>query len=587
MKKIINFIKSSKEIKKEKIKFYMNRVKFLHNRENKYIPDGHSSNRVLLGTLPKVSILMPIYNHADVAIFSIDSLLKQTYSNIEIIILDDGSKDNLLEKLKKYKDVSNIKIYTQKNQKLPRALTHLHQLASGDFITWTSADNIMHPKMIENLVRHIMLNPEAALVYGDVYVIGKNNRPYYGPCRDVDRDFKNPKIIRLSQSDKPLSIGTDNYINASFLYRKENSDVLMGIYKDDIIGAEDYDYWLRLQKSGNLVHVNNIKPLYYYRVHDNSMSHELETKKIKEHQSRLEKLRIYEQDRIKWCNIRANIVLDESVVSENIDDLLLQMPIYINEKNCEKNIYFTKNTTNKEKVYYLVDNDYYILKNSEHKKEIVKIFKGVDLPRETYKARNLFSHAFYHDDLIRIKTPILGCHINTKNLDVKNIEKILIENSDIYFVIVDEIYNKNIEEIVKKHSNIVYYPNKIYGREYQIYSYFSRIINFDNLNILNKYKTLMLAYGTGRRLNYDINDSFFNKFPFTVSFNIKINFSKSDGTSNGDYKIMDKYIEDNSRLGSLNKCVKFYNAHTQEMFIERPKYIVDNISKEYEPKRIK
>ena len=70
--------------------------------------------------------------------------------------MDDGSKDDLLKILKPYNNLENVHIYTQKNQKLPRALTHLHRLANGDFITWTSADNIMHPEMIQKLVEKLI-----------------------------------------------------------------------------------------------------------------------------------------------------------------------------------------------------------------------------------------------------------------------------------------------------------------------------------------------------------------------------------------------------------------------------------------------
>ena len=105
-------------INMQKIKKRIKRVKFLLNRENKYIPSGYKNSKNICDSMPKVSILLPIYNHAKVAKYAISSILNQTYKNIELIILDDGSTDNLQEELKQYYIYDNVKIYFQKNQKL-------------------------------------------------------------------------------------------------------------------------------------------------------------------------------------------------------------------------------------------------------------------------------------------------------------------------------------------------------------------------------------------------------------------------------------------------------------------------------------
>lgn len=573
--------------KKEKIKYWTHRIRKLYKRENSYIPHFSEESVEIVSSKPKVTILLPIYNHAKVAKFAVKSILKQTYENIELVILDDGSTDNLLEILKPYYNNEKVHIYSQKNQKLPRALTHLHNFVTGDFITWTSADNIMHPEMIENLVKEIMINPEAALVYGDIYLIDKNNKPYYGICRDTDRDVRKPKIVRLLRNEKPLSLGLDNYINASFLYRKDNSDAITGRYGDDIIGAEDYDYWLRLEKTGNLVHIKKTEPLYYYRVHDNSMSHELETKKAKIHQSRLNNLQEYEQRRIDWCNLRPDVNISTKLSKEEKDYLLKnlnKLPVNINNNKSDKEIFFS-NESLKNKAYFKIDENHLILFNGEEQKEVVKIFKGIDLPREMYKSRNPFSHSYYHDDLIRIKKPIFGTHINCENINIENIEKVLINNKDIFFVIMDEQKNDKVQLLIEKHNNFLYYPLKEFGKEYQAYSYFARIINFDD-NIENNYKNLLLGYATGRKINYEENNTFFEKFPFTIKYNSKIDFFENDNINDNCYEIMDKYINFYSEKESIERCLKFYNGYTQEMYIKRPKYEVDSIPKESEPYKV-
>lgn len=586
--RIKKFVKMPTKQKAVVIKKHLFRKMELMNRNNKFLPTGYcrqkGKNNIVSG--PKVSILMPIYNHADVALFAIESIIKQTYKNIEIIILDDGSKDDLLKKLQPYYSLPNIKIYTQNNQKLPRALTHLHQLASGEFITWTSADNIMHPKMIETLVKKLMQEPDAALVYGDVYLIGANNKAYYGPCRDLDRDFTKPKIVRLLRNEKPLSLGTDNYINASFLYRADNSKALGGIYADDIIGAEDYDYWLRLQKSGHLVHIKEQKPFYYYRVHDNSMSHEIETKKAEEHRSRLEALKNYEQERIKWCEERPSIQIHSSIsLSEKKEILSIaaKLPIDL-ELTSNKAIIFTKKVLNK-KAYYLYNNNHYILHDNENL--IVKVFEGVDIPREAYKARNFLSHPYYDDNLVRVKSPIFGCHIESKKYNIDSIEKVISNNSKIHFVIIDEHENNELKELAAKFNNFSYFANREYGTEYRLYSNFARTIAFDCYDDLSKYKNIILSYAIGRRINYISGDELMQSMPYTLPIkNGIIDFTKPDGITDEDYLVMDKYIRSYSRVGRLDKAIKLYNAHTQELYVERPKYKVAAPALEDLPKRV-
>lgn len=592
MSRLQRFLSLPKEEKKIKLKNFAKRKINMWIPNKRFIPNGYKNDSKAIYEGPKISVLMPIYNHVDVAIKSIDSVLNQTYKNIELIILDDGSKDDLLDKLKPYMRLSNVKVYTQDNQKLPRALTHLHQLASGDFITWTSADNIMKTTMIERLVEKLLMDPYTALVYGDVTVIDSKDRPFYGPCRDIERDIKTPKIIRLSRTPKPLSIGTDNYINASFLYRKENSDVLMGIYSDDIIGAEDYDYWLRLNKTGKLSHIKDMETYYYYRVHENSMSHELETKKIKIHQSRLENLRKYEQERIKWHNTRCNILIDKSLnksTCENLNSLASYLPVTVVDTidpKTSKNLVFCSEKHAGD-VYVKVENEYYSLINSKLDKCIVKIFVGLDIPREAYRARNMYSHSFYQDDLTPIKKPIIGCHVNSKTVDIVNIKEILANNQNVHFVLLDETENTDVAKLKETYPNFTYYSNREFGIEYQTYSHFSRIISFKDSSISNKYKNILLAYAIGRKISYNREDSFYKSFPYTIPLvNYNMSFYTCDGINDEDYDTMDKFIEFYSHVESLNRIIKYYSAHTQEMYIDRPKYEVEFIPPESSPRLV-
>ena len=97
-----------------------------------------------------VSIVIPVYNSEQFLKESLESIINQTYSNIEIICVNDGSTDNSLEILKSYSD--KIIIISQKNQGLASALTIGINQMKGKWFKWFSPDDVMYTHTIETLV---------------------------------------------------------------------------------------------------------------------------------------------------------------------------------------------------------------------------------------------------------------------------------------------------------------------------------------------------------------------------------------------------------------------------------------------------
>ena len=96
-----------------------------------------------------VSVILPVYNRP--LFWRIPSivLLAQTYGHFELIVINDGSTDGVERVLKRYEAHPQIRILTQVNQKLPKALSNAFDFARGEFWTWTSADNLMEPQQLE------------------------------------------------------------------------------------------------------------------------------------------------------------------------------------------------------------------------------------------------------------------------------------------------------------------------------------------------------------------------------------------------------------------------------------------------------
>ena len=100
---------------------------------------------------PLVSILIPTYNAELWLVETIDSALKQTWSNIEIVVVDDGSKDNTLAVAKRFES-SLVKVIYQENQGQSAAENRALQEAQGDFIQYLDADDLLAPDKIERQI---------------------------------------------------------------------------------------------------------------------------------------------------------------------------------------------------------------------------------------------------------------------------------------------------------------------------------------------------------------------------------------------------------------------------------------------------
>lgn len=117
---------------------------------------------------PLVSILIPAYNAEKWIGITIESALQQTWPNKEIIVVDDGSKDNTLSILKTYKSAS-CKIISQENKGASAARNLALSQAQGDWIQWLDADDILAPDKIENQLKKANSNNSSKILYSSAY----------------------------------------------------------------------------------------------------------------------------------------------------------------------------------------------------------------------------------------------------------------------------------------------------------------------------------------------------------------------------------------------------------------------------------
>ncbi len=214
---------------------------------------------------------MPVYNQADLLGESIESVLAQTYPHFELIVIDDGSEDAIGDVLRRYLGQGRVRILTQDNQKLPAALSNGFAMARGEYWTWTSADNLMHPDQLARLVGFLESHPEMAMVYADYVAIDDRGAPLADPTfRPDDRRPLTSPEIHLPRNPRQINVVRDNFIGPCFLYRNIVGRTI-GDY-DPGLGIEDYDYWMRVNHAFRIEHLGTDETLYQYRVHDRSLS---------------------------------------------------------------------------------------------------------------------------------------------------------------------------------------------------------------------------------------------------------------------------------------------------------------------------
>ena len=205
--------------------------------------------------MPKVSIVLPTYNGERYIRESIDSILKQSFTDWELIVVNDCSIDSTLRIVSEYAEADErIRIINNEvNKKLPASLNIGFRNAQGEYLTWTSDDNRYLPDAIGIMVDYLEKNCDTVMVCTGMNIIDSVN-----------------VYVRTQPRYDSLKMYFNNYVGACFMYRKA---VLKEVGEYDVSRflVEDYDYWLRIlfyyKKIG---YIDDIQ--YLYRLHENSLT---------------------------------------------------------------------------------------------------------------------------------------------------------------------------------------------------------------------------------------------------------------------------------------------------------------------------
>ena len=189
-----------------------------------------------------VSIVIPVHNGEKYIKESIDSCLAQTYSNIEIIVVDDKSTDNTLEILKGYGE--KIKVFpVEKQNGLGNVINIGIRASKGKYIARMDADDIMYPDRIEKQVEYLENNPSCVAVGGQIDVINENSditghREY----AQNDKDLKKNRFL------------FQPFAHPAVTLRKSTLEEI-GLYPEDMWKVEDVKLFLILSTKGEFANL--------------------------------------------------------------------------------------------------------------------------------------------------------------------------------------------------------------------------------------------------------------------------------------------------------------------------------------------
>ena len=216
--------------------------------------------------MPKVSVIIPTYNRASYICETIDSVLDQTFTDYEIIVVDDGSTDNTKEivslHIEKYS--KKIRYFYQENRGEAGARNTGIKESKGEYIAFLDSDDIWHREKLEKQIKALE-GSDVSLVYCSMYII-----------KDGYVNYKKRKPSSPALNFHDLLLGGKS-IPMTGLVKKNDLDKV-GLFDESIKLACDYDMWLRFSMKYKIKFMN--EPLAFYRRHASNISRDLGAVKI-------------------------------------------------------------------------------------------------------------------------------------------------------------------------------------------------------------------------------------------------------------------------------------------------------------------
>ena len=242
---------------------------------------GTGNSYIELGMIPRISIVMPVWNGEAYLRAAVDSILVQTFSDFELLALDDGSTDASVSILESYED-ERIRIIRQGRGGFVKAVNRGVAEARAAWIARHDADDVSYPQRLQKQWEAIQREPSAVFCYIGIETLGVQERAERQPRLPRSR-----ALVALKGCFQcPVCVGAGLIKRSTFLEA--------GGYREEEFPAEDYAFISRIMTLGNMVGVP--QALYKIRKHESQISHvRLESQKLKTRTIAIENCRQFMQ----------------------------------------------------------------------------------------------------------------------------------------------------------------------------------------------------------------------------------------------------------------------------------------------------
>ena len=207
---------------------------------------------------PIVSVIIPTYNRAGLIQEALESVLRQTFKDYEIIVVDDGSTDNTPEVLKPYRH--RIRYVHQENQGISAARNWGILLSRGAYIAFLDSDDLWYPEKLEKQIAYLEAHPKVGLLYGQIL------------CR-TDSGIEKVLPRRVVTSFQEL-LRESNTIPTSVVVARKKCFESVGLFNASFPVAEDFELWLRVARHFQIDYLRGI--VAEYRMHGSNTTQNLE-----------------------------------------------------------------------------------------------------------------------------------------------------------------------------------------------------------------------------------------------------------------------------------------------------------------------
>lgn len=213
-----------------------------------------------------ISVCIPTYNSSKFISECIDSVVKQSYKNIEIIISDNCSSDNTIEIIEK-KNIKNLKILrNNENIGMAKNFNLVCNEASGEYIKLLPSDDTIEPKSIETSLKFFKNNPDISLVASSKKIINISSKTIIKKMSSFNEGVHEGSRVIW----KILNSGRNPIGEPTVALFKKEEFINVGGFNEKYDFTLDIDLWIRLLEKGNLYFTE--EPLGSFRVHPKSYS---------------------------------------------------------------------------------------------------------------------------------------------------------------------------------------------------------------------------------------------------------------------------------------------------------------------------